>query len=169
VRFLRLSAGPLDGCQVFKTKTPTVKLLERINDGAAFSWNCAEARAVALEIFVELARRLERQRAVQRLRLSGRFDAPIDVADVAAFVGVAPELLNQPHQAYEFDFRINDVDRAYSIRHLDQGVSGITFHTPVQGEVLWSTLGGLLAEYNEKGGSVRVLTDPWYPSEPSKT
>jgi hypothetical protein len=154
---------------MFKQETATVKLFEMIGDGAAFSWNCTEACALALEIFVELARRLECQHAVQRLRLSGRTGPPIDVSDIESFARVAPALLNQENQTYEFDFRLNDGERAYSIRHLDQCASGITFHTPVQGDVLWSTLGGLLEDYKTKAGSVRVLTDPWYPDNPSTT
>jgi hypothetical protein len=153
---------------MFKTKTPTVRLFEMLGDGAAFSWNGEEARSLALEMFVELARRLEQQNGVQRLRLSGLTGVPIDVADVETFAREAVALLNQENQAYEFDFRINDGERRYSLRHLDQGTSGITFHAPVGGELFSSTLGEVFSDYKTKRGNVTVSTAPWFPDESPK-
>jgi len=144
-----------------KAKRPEVELFEVIGDGASFAWDCVESRALALEVFVELARRLEGQDTVRRLRLSGLIGSPIDVADIGSFVEAAPELLDQQHQAYEFEFRLNDGERPYRVRHLDQGVTGIAFRAPVERDVFWSGLKEVLEESRNADRGVTFSTGLW--------
>jgi hypothetical protein len=150
-----------------KPQPSTVALFDLGSDGAALSWNGDDSRAVALDIFVELARRLERQDRVERLRLSGLVGSAIDVADRAAFIRAAPELLQRKYRAYEFEFRLNDGHRGYRVRHLDQSTPGIAFDTPVEGEPFWSTLQAVLLEQAAKPTGVKVSTGPWYESDNS--
>lgn len=145
-----------------KAQHPTVELFEVSGDGASFAWNDAQSRELTFEIFVELVRRLERIDVVRRLRRSGLIAPRIDVAAISSFVQAAPQLLNQPHQAYEFEFRLNDGEHRYFVGHLDQGVSGIRFRTPADAlEVFWSELQATIAEYREVKGGVTISTGPY--------
>jgi hypothetical protein len=80
-------------------KPSTVELFEIVREGAAFSWNDERSRTVALEMFVEIARRLDGEDAITRLRLRSVAPEPlepvdpIDVADMGSFVQLAPRLL----------------------------------------------------------------------------
>ena len=140
----------------------TVDLFEVIGDGASFSWNDGESRAFALAMFVELARRLEGESAIRRLRLSGLDGPAIDVSELEMFVRRAPELVNQQYQAYEFVFRLNGGGRAYHVRHLDQGSDGISFQTPVGGDAFWPVLREVLVESAKIQTRVRVSLGPWF-------
>lgn len=148
-------------------QSPAVALFELGRDGASLSWNGDESRTVALDMFVELARRLEGENRVERLRLSGLIGSSIDVADRASFLRAAAELLHTKNRAYEFEFRLNDGPRGNRVRHLDQGALGIAFDTPVEGEPFWSTLHAVLKEYADKTTGVRVSTGPWYDGDNS--
>ena len=105
--------------------------------------------------------KLERQDHVERLRLSGLTGTPIDVADVAAFVRVAPHLLMPRHQAYRFEFRLNDGARPYHAGHLDQSVSGIRFDTPAAPEPFWSALAAVLRDFAARDDGVCVSSGAW--------
>jgi len=149
-----------------RQKPSTVELFELLPDGAAFSWNDDRSRAVALEMFVELARRLEGEERVERLRLSSGMaeplDAadPIDVADVRAFVDAAPQLVRPYYKFYRFQFRLNEGERPYTVHHLDQSPRGFWFQTPVEGEPFVVVLRRVLTDF--AAGDVRISTGPWF-------
>jgi hypothetical protein len=119
-------------------------------------------------MFVELARRLEGETLVERLRLSGVIGTPIDVPDVEAFVSAAPELLRKVYRYYQFEFRLNEGARRYVVSHLDQSIPGIGFDTPVEGEAFWSALGEVLSDYAERESGVAISTGPWYKGDKLK-
>jgi hypothetical protein len=145
-----------------------VELFELYPDGAAFSWNDDVARATALEMFVEVARRLEGEDQIRRLRLSGGMPEPIDpadpidVADPGAFVRAAPQLVRQRYQAYRLEFRLNDGERSYGLRHLDQSTAGFWFYAPVGGEPFLRTLDDVLKHFERRPTGVRISKGAWF-------
>jgi hypothetical protein len=150
-------------------KPSTVELFEIVREGAAFSWNDERSRTVALEMFVEIARRLDGEDAITRLRLRSvapeplEPDDPIDVADMGAFVQLAPRLLRHYYRAYEFEFRLNTGKRVYGLRPLDQSGTGFWFVCPrVEQELVYSTLKEVLTAFAERGTDVRISTGPWF-------
>lgn len=152
-----------------RSKTSTVGLFEVYPDGAGFSWNDEGSRALALEMFVEIARQLEGERDITRLRLSGGMHEPIDpadpidVADVSTFAGVAPQLVQSRYKSYRLVFRLNAGERAYTIHHLDQvPPHGFWFETPVAGEPFLAVLQRVLADFAQRPTGVRIDLGPWF-------
>jgi hypothetical protein len=161
---LRLAG--LERMAVFWTRKATggstVELFDLSRNGAALSWTDDRSRAIALEMFVELARRLEGTTCVERLRLSGPIGDPIDVPDTERFVRAAPSLLTRKYRKFSFEFRLNEGARRYEVSHLDQSIPGIGFETPGEGESFWSALGAVFADFAERETGVAVSTGPWY-------
>ena len=151
----------------------TVELFELFPNGAAFSWTDDRSRAIALEMFVELARRLEGKQGVERLRLSSALadpiDAadPIDVTDTSAFVRTAPLLLRQRYQAFRLEFRLNGGARPYGMQHLDQSAKGFWFFAPVTADALMPVLELVLAAFARRDTGVRISTGAWFGGDRS--
>jgi hypothetical protein len=151
-----------------KPTPSTVELFELYADGAAFSWNDDFARATALEMFVEVVRRLEGEREIERLRLGSGMPEPldpadpIDVADLGEFLRSAPQLVRPYYKSYRLEFRLNEGNRPYGIRHLDQSTSGFWFYAPVSGEQFLTTLQEVLTDFERRPTSARVSTGQWF-------
>ena len=141
---------------------PAVELIDEGPNHAALTWTGPRARAVALAIFVELARRLEEEGDVVRLRLDGEVGEPIDVRTIDEFVAAAPAVLIRLYSGFKFTFRLNESSREYRLGHLDQRLPGIWFEAPEQNEAFWDTLGEVLRDFAARSRYVRVSGGPWY-------
>ncbi len=141
---------------------PAVELIDEGPSHASLAWTGPRARAVALAILVELARRLEGVDDVVRLRLDGDVGEPIDVGTLDEFVAAAPAVLIRLYAGFTFTFRLNDGLREYRLGYLDQGRRGIWFEAPEQNETFWETLGEVLRDFAARSRYVRVSGGPWY-------
>lgn len=141
---------------------PAVELSDEGPGGAALSWTGPRARAVALELFVELARRLEGEPGIERLRLEGEVGEPVDVDSIDAFVRAVPLLLTRLYAGFTFEFRLNDGTRVYRLWHLDRRAHGVRFETPEEGEPFWDALGEVLSDFAARSPDVTVSAGPWY-------
>ena len=141
---------------------PAVELCDEGPNSASLSWTGPRARAVALAILVELARRLEGEDDVARLRLDGDVGEPIDVGTIDEFVAAAPAVLVRLYSGFTFTFRLNEGTREYRLGHLDQSLPGMWFQAPEQNETFWDTLGEVLRDFAARSRYVRVSGGPWY-------